>query len=63
MNGNYNLGFKEQIIFPEIDYDKVDCLRGMDIAVSTSAKTDEEARALLLFFGFPFKDVKLKEKK
>jgi large subunit ribosomal protein L5 len=53
--GNYNLGFKEQIIFPEIDYDKIDTLRGMNIAITTTAKTDDEARALLAAFRFPFK--------
>ena len=53
--GNYNLGFKEQIIFPEIDYDKIDVLRGMNIAITTTAKTDDEARALLGAFRFPFK--------
>ena len=53
--GNYNLGIKEQIIFPEIDYDKVDSLRGMNISISTSAKSDEEARALLAAFRFPFR--------
>ena len=53
--GNYNLGFKEQIIFPEIDYDKIDMLRGMNIAITTSAKTDDEARSLLSAFRFPFK--------
>jgi large subunit ribosomal protein L5 len=53
--GNYSLGFKEQIIFPEIDYDKVDALRGMNIAITTSAKNDDEARALLAAFRFPFK--------
>ena len=53
--GNYNLGFKEQIIFPEIDYDKIDTIRGMDIAINTTAKTDEEARALLAAFRFPFR--------
>jgi len=53
--GNYNLGVKEQIIFPEIDYDKVDTLRGMNISISTTAKTDEEARALLAAFRFPFR--------
>jgi large subunit ribosomal protein L5 len=53
--GNYSIGVKEQIIFPEIDYDKIDALRGMNIAISTSAKTDEEARALLAAFRFPFK--------
>jgi large subunit ribosomal protein L5 len=53
--GNYNLGFKEQIIFPEIEYDKIDALRGMNIAITTSAKSDDEARALLTAFRFPFK--------
>jgi large subunit ribosomal protein L5 len=53
--GNYNLGFKEQIIFPEIDYDKIDALRGMNIAITTTAKTDDEAKALLSAFRFPFK--------
>lgn len=54
--GNYNLGVKEQIIFPEIEYDKIDALRGMNISVTTTAKTDEEARALLAAFKFPFKN-------
>ncbi len=53
--GNYSLGFKEQIIFPEIDYDKIDVLRGMNIAITTTAKTDDEAKALLSAFRFPFK--------
>jgi large subunit ribosomal protein L5 len=53
--GNNNLGFKEQIIFPEIDYDKIDMLRGMNIAITTTAKTDDEARSLLAAFRFPFK--------
>lgn len=53
--GNYNMGVKEQIIFPEIDYDKVDAIRGMDIAITTTARTDEEARALLAAFNFPFR--------
>jgi large subunit ribosomal protein L5 len=53
--GNYSLGFKEQIIFPEIDYDKIDTLRGMNIAITTSAKSDDEARSLLAAFRFPFK--------
>jgi large subunit ribosomal protein L5 len=53
--GNYSLGITEQLIFPEIDYDKVDRVRGMDITFVTSAKTDEEARALLDELGFPFK--------
>ena len=52
---NYNLGIKEQIIFPEIDYDKIDKLRGMDIAITTSAKTDDEAKELLESFNFPFR--------
>lgn len=54
--GNYNMGVKEQIIFPEIEYDKVDALRGMNITITTTAKTDEEARALLAAFRFPFKN-------
>lgn len=54
--GNYNMGIKEQIIFPEIDYDKVDALRGMNITITTTAKTDEEAKALLLAFKFPLKN-------
>lgn len=54
--GNYNMGVKEQIIFPEIDYDKIDALRGMNITITTSAKTDDEARALLLAFKFPLKN-------
>ncbi len=53
--GNYSMGVKEQIIFPEIDYDKVDKLRGMDITVTTTAKTNEEGRALLAALNFPFK--------
>lgn len=53
--GNYSLGIKEQIIFPEIDYDKVDQLRGMDITITTTAKSNEEARALLDAFSFPFR--------
>jgi len=54
--GNYNLGVKEQIIFPEIEYDKIDALRGMNISITTTAKNDEEARALLAAFKFPFKN-------
>lgn len=54
--GNYTLGVKEQIIFPEIEYDKIDAIRGMDITLTTSAKTDEEARALLESFSFPFRN-------
>ncbi|OWT63561.1 50S ribosomal protein L5 [Candidimonas nitroreducens] len=54
--GNYNIGVKEQIIFPEIEYDKIDALRGMNISITTSAKTDEEAKALLTAFSFPFRN-------
>ena len=54
--GNYSMGVKEQIIFPEIDYDKVDALRGMDITITTTAKTDAEAKALLAAFNFPFRN-------
>jgi large subunit ribosomal protein L5 len=54
--GNYNIGIKEQIIFPEIDYDKIDALRGMNISITTSARTDDECRALLAAFKFPFKN-------
>ncbi len=54
--GNYSMGVKEQIIFPEIDYDKIDALRGMDITITTTAKTNEEGLALLRFFNFPFKN-------
>jgi len=53
--GNYNLGVKEQIIFPEIEYDKIDALRGLNISITTTAKSDNEARALLSAFRFPFK--------
>jgi large subunit ribosomal protein L5 len=53
--GNYNIGIKEQIIFPEIEYDKIDAVRGMNISIATTAKTDAEARALLGAFRFPFK--------
>ena len=53
--GNYNMGIKEQIIFPEIEYDKIDALRGMNISITTTAKTDEEAKALLAAFRFPFR--------
>ncbi|MBT9461996.1 MAG: 50S ribosomal protein L5 [Rugosibacter sp.] len=53
--GNFNLGIKEQIIFPEIEYDKIDALRGMNISITTTAKTDEEAKALLAAFKFPFR--------
>lgn len=54
--GNYNMGVKEQIIFPEIEYDKVDALRGLNISITTTAKTDEEAKALLSAFKFPFRN-------
>lgn len=54
--GNYTLGLKEQLIFPEIEYDKIDKLRGMDVVIVTSAKTDEEAREMLRLFGMPFRD-------
>jgi large subunit ribosomal protein L5 len=53
--GNYTLGIKEQIIFPEIDYEKIDSIRGLDIAITTSAKNDDEARMLLEEFNFPFR--------
>ena len=53
--GNYNMGVKEQIIFPEIDYDKIDTLRGLDVTFTTTANTDEEGRALLAAFSFPFR--------
>jgi large subunit ribosomal protein L5 len=55
-NGNYSIGIKEQIIFPEIDYDNIDTIRGLDITITTTAKTDEEALALLKAFNFPIKD-------
>ena len=54
--GNYSMGVREQIIFPEIDYDKIDALRGMDITITTTAKTDEEGKALLEAFNFPFRN-------
>jgi large subunit ribosomal protein L5 len=54
--GNYNIGVKEQIIFPEIDYDKIDAIRGMNISITTSAKSDDECKALLAAFKFPFKN-------
>ncbi|HEY9460636.1 MAG TPA: 50S ribosomal protein L5 [Paralcaligenes sp.] len=54
--GNYNVGVKEQIIFPEIEYDKIDAVRGLNISIITSAKTDEEAKALLTAFSFPFRN-------
>jgi len=53
--GNYSIGVREQIIFPEIEYDKIDALRGLNVSITTTAKTDEEARALLAAFRFPFK--------
>lgn len=53
--GNYSMGLKEQIVFPEIEFDKIDRIRGMDITVTTTARTDDEGRALLRAFGFPFK--------
>jgi len=53
--GNYSMGLKEQIMFPEIDFDKIDRIRGMDITVTTTARTDDEGRALMRAFGFPFK--------
>ena len=55
-SGNYSMGVKEQIIFPEIDYDKIDAIRGMDITITTTAKTNEEGLALLKLFNFPFKN-------
>jgi len=54
--GNYNIGVKEQIIFPEIEYDKIDSLRGLNISITTTAKTDDEAKALLVAFKFPFRN-------
>ena len=54
--GNYSLGVREQIIFPEIDYDKIDTIRGLDITITTTARTDEEGRALLAAFNFPFRN-------
>ena len=54
--GNFSMGVKEQIMFPEIDFDKIDAIRGMDITITTNAKTDDEARALLKAFNFPFRD-------
>ena len=54
--GNYNMGVKEQIIFPEIEYDKIDAVRGLNISITTTAKTDEEAKALLSAFSFPFRN-------
>jgi large subunit ribosomal protein L5 len=54
--GNYSMGVKEQIMFPEIDYDQIDVIRGMDITITTTAKTDEEAMALMQAFNFPFRE-------
>ena len=54
--GNYNIGVKEQLIFPEIEYDKIDAVRGMNISITTTAKTDDEAKALLTAFSFPFRN-------
>ncbi|NCW82388.1 MAG: 50S ribosomal protein L5, partial [Betaproteobacteria bacterium] len=54
--GNYNIGVKEQIIFPEIEYDKIDAIRGLNISITTTAKSDDEARALLAAFRFPFRN-------
>jgi large subunit ribosomal protein L5 len=54
--GNYNIGLKEQIIFPEIEYDKIDKIRGLNISITTTAKTDAEAKALLAAFKFPFRN-------
>ncbi len=59
--GNYSLGFKEQIVFPEIDYDKIDALRGMDITITTSANSNKEAHALLQAFSFPFKEKEMSQ--
>jgi large subunit ribosomal protein L5 len=55
--GNYSMGLREQIVFPEIEYDKVDAIRGLDITITTSAKTDDEGRALLAAFNFPLKNI------
>jgi len=60
--GNFSMGIQEQIVFPEIDYDKIDMIRGMDITITTSAKTDEEARSLLDAFNFPFRGRDNKDK-
>jgi len=54
--GNYNIGLKEQLIFPEIEYDKIDAIRGLNISITTTAKTDDEAKALLAAFRFPFRN-------
>ncbi|MDU0810368.1 MAG: 50S ribosomal protein L5 [Burkholderia sp.] len=55
-HGNYNIGVKEQIIFPEVDYDRIDVVRGLNISITTTAKTDDEAKAMLTYFRFPFKN-------
>jgi len=60
--GNYAMGIKEQLIFPEINYDRIEKIRGMDVIITTTAKTDEEARALLALFGFPFTGYTLEKK-
>jgi large subunit ribosomal protein L5 len=60
--GNYSLGIKEQIVFPEVDYDKVDAIRGLDITITTSARNDAEAYELLKKIGFPLKEKPVKEK-
>jgi large subunit ribosomal protein L5 len=59
--GNYSMGIKEQLICPEIDYDKIDAIRGMDVTITTSAKTDDEGKALLAAFNFPFRDYKVEQ--
>lgn len=59
--GNYSLGIREQIVFPEVQYDKIDAIRGMDITITTTARTNEEGQALLKAFGFPLKDEKIGE--
>jgi large subunit ribosomal protein L5 len=59
--GNYSLGLDEQTVFPEIEFDKIDMVRGMNIAIVTTAKTDEEAREMLKLMGFPFRKVAVKE--
>ncbi|MCB1813186.1 MAG: 50S ribosomal protein L5, partial [Candidatus Competibacteraceae bacterium] len=56
--GNYSMGMREQIIFPEIDYDQIDTLRGLNITITTTARTDEEGRALLAAFNFPFRNMR-----
>ncbi|MCG6872776.1 MAG: 50S ribosomal protein L5 [Gammaproteobacteria bacterium] len=60
--GNYSLGFKEQIVFPEIDYDKVDAIRGLDVTITTTARTDDEGRALLKAFSMPIRNLAITEK-